>query len=162
MASLAAAEKSSLLDPILCLPPPTFTHLQESGHPKPGVLLAPSDQHAFHNPPSHVPQTTLVLLPRSPDKCSRLTFPRRLRKTHPCFSLNRLLKRDFLLIAQWQAKIPHNLRAICQFYQHIDFSRLKKTESRPLCPQKGKLLESCSPTVCAQKPLTCLVHSRLH
>lgn len=142
MAALAAAEKSSLLDP----PPSTFPHqpphtCRNLAHWKAGWLQAVSGQHKFHNPPSHVSQTTLVPLPPNPDERTRSTFPRRLRKTHPRFSLNRLLKRDFMLIAQWQAKIPHNLRAICPFYHRIDFSRLKETESRPLCPQKGKLME---------------------
>lgn len=51
-----------------------------------------------------------------------INIPSRLKKTHPSVSLNRLLKRDFPLTAACQAKIPHHLPAICQFYQPIDFS----------------------------------------
>ncbi len=73
-----------------------------------------------------------------------INIPPWLRKTHSRFSLNRLLKRNFLLTA-CQAKIPHNLPAICQFYQSIDFSGARWAERRPLCPQTGTVWKSLHP-----------------
>lgn len=114
-------------------PPPPHT----CKRPQPGVPFALSDRHAIYpsaSSPSDPPPSALWI-----------NIPPWLRKTHPRFSLNRLLKRNFLLTAACQAKIPHNLPAICQFYQPIDFSGARWAERRPLCPRTRTLWKTLHP-----------------
>lgn len=114
-------------------PPPPHT----CKRPQPGVPFALSDRHAIYpsaSSPSDPPPSALWI-----------NIPPWLRKTHPRFSLNRLLKRNFLLTAACQAKIPHNLPAICQFYQPIDFSGAHWAERRPLCPRTRTLWKTLHP-----------------
>ncbi len=137
MATLAALEKKKEEKrPAFQRLPPTSTHLQESNGTQPLVPFALSDRHTIYpsaSSPSDPPPPALWI-----------NIPPWLRKTHSRFSLNRLLKRNFLLTA-CQAKIPHNLPAICQFYQSIDFSGVRWAERRPLCPQTGTVWKSLHP-----------------
>ncbi len=137
MATLAALEKKKEEKrPAFQRLPPTSTHLQESNGTQPGVPFALSDRHTIYPSASS--------LPDPPPPALWINIPPWLRKTHSRFSLNRLLKRNFLLTA-CQAKIPHNLPAICQFYQSIDFSGARWAERRPLCPQTGTVWKSLHP-----------------